>query len=148
MTSAKYNSLWYNSSTNLYSTGYPISQVLLPPFSIVFLWLCDLSSSPPSYLYFDSVLPLVLYQILALESGQAGSNAPAVFASLVNLINNGTYSGFPNAPTGGIVFTKYSWPVLSAGGRTDLALQVLVSFSYWASCLPLSESVACVALCR
>jgi len=100
ITSAKYNSLWYKSATNLYNTGYPISQ------------------------------------ILALESGQAGSNAPAVFASLVNLINNGNFSGFPNAPTGGIVFTKYSWPVLSAGGRTDLALQMMLasgmpSFDYW-----------------
>jgi len=75
-------------------------------------------------------------QVLALEGGFAGTNATAVFNTLVGLINSGKFSGFPNAPTGGIVFTKYSWPVLTEGGRIDLALQMFLatgmpSFDHW-----------------
>jgi len=75
-------------------------------------------------------------QVLALEGGFAGTNATAVFNTLVGLITSGKFSGFPNAPTGGIVFTKYSWPVLTEGGRIDLALQMFLasgmpSFEAW-----------------
>ena len=75
-------------------------------------------------------------QILALQAGVAGSNDAAVFNTLVSLINNGSHSGYPTAPTGGIVYTKYVWPVLTARDKLDLALQLMLargmpSYDYW-----------------
>lgn len=75
-------------------------------------------------------------QVLALVGGAAGPRSDAVFSTLVGLINNGTFSGLPDAPTGGIVYTKYIWPALTAGGRLDLAYKMWVntgfpSFEYW-----------------
>lgn len=77
-------------------------------------------------------------QVLALEVGGVipASDNGAVFNTLVNEIVNGTKSGYPMAPTGGIIFTKHVWPVLTAGGRTDLAIDLhlasgMPSWSYW-----------------
>ena len=74
-------------------------------------------------------------QIMALEIGVAPPTGPTATA-LVDLITQGTHSGLPNAPTGGIVFTKYAFPVLSAMGRDDLAITLLLakgmpSYQYW-----------------
>ena len=60
----------------------------------------------------------------------------AVFADLVLLINNGTHSGFPNAPSWGIIGQKVAYDVLTRGGRTDLALTVqlargMPSIDFW-----------------
>ncbi len=70
------------------------------------------------------------------QGGLAGANSEAVFQTLLSLINNGTHSGLPNAPTGGIVFTKFAWPVLTEGGKLDVALDLMVargmpSYDYW-----------------
>jgi alpha-L-rhamnosidase len=76
-------------------------------------------------------------QILALHIGVVpAADQAAVANTLVNLINNGSHSGFPNSPTGGIVFTKYAWPVLSSIGRTDLAMTLMLakgmpSYDFW-----------------
>ena len=60
----------------------------------------------------------------------------AVFADLVTLINNGTHSGFPNAPSWGIIGQKVAYDVLTRGGRTDLAIEVqlargMPSVDFW-----------------
>ena len=60
----------------------------------------------------------------------------AVFADLVALINNGTHSGFPNAPSWGIIGQKVAYDVLTRGGRTDLAIEVqlahgMPSVDFW-----------------
>jgi hypothetical protein len=59
-----------------------------------------------------------------------------VWVRAPQLLVNGTFSGFPNSPTGGILFVKYVWPVLSQYGRLDLALTLLQqttvpSFGFW-----------------
>jgi len=59
-----------------------------------------------------------------------------VFNQLVALINNGTHSGYPNAPTWGIIGQKVAYDVLSRGGRNDLAISVhlasnMPSIQYW-----------------
>jgi hypothetical protein len=64
------------------------------------------------------------------------ASRPGAFAALVSELESGARSGFARAPTGGIVFQKLAYPVLSAGGRMDLALDLLLargmpSVAYW-----------------
>ena len=52
------------------------------------------------------------------------------------LIVNGTHSGYPNATSGGIVYMKYIWPVLTNNGQLELALRMMLgrgmpSIDYW-----------------
>ena len=77
-------------------------------------------------------------QLLALAAFGVVPEADreAVFANLVGMINNGTHSGFPNAPSWGIIGQKLAYDVLTRGNRTDLALTVqlasgMPSVDFW-----------------
>ena len=78
----------------------------------------------------DQILALALWDLVP------DANRDAVFANLVNLIETGAHSGYPVAPSWGIIGQKYAYDVLTRGGRTDLALQVMLasgmpSIDYW-----------------
>lgn len=77
-------------------------------------------------------------QMLALDAYGVVPDADRdnVFNQLVTLINNGTHSGFPNAPSWGIIGQKVAYDVLARGGRNDLAITVhlassMPSIEYW-----------------
>ena len=76
-------------------------------------------------------------QVVALDLAVLpAASRPGAFAALVSELESGARSGFARAPTGGIVFQKLAYPVLSAGGRMDLALDLLLargmpSVAYW-----------------
>jgi alpha-L-rhamnosidase len=64
-------------------------------------------------------------QIMAITLGVVPpAGAAAVFANLVHGVTNGSYAPLHN--TGGIITTKYLWPALTAGGRTDIAMAMLL----------------------
>ena len=76
-------------------------------------------------------------QIMAFTLGVVPkSDSDAVLNNLLDMLAKGTHSGLPNAPTGGIVFTKYFWDLMQAKGHNDLGIQYMLakgmpSFSYW-----------------
>jgi hypothetical protein len=76
-------------------------------------------------------------QAAALDVGGGSPAARAgTLAALVGELETGARSGFPRAPTGGIIFQRLAYPVLSAANRTDLALQMLLargmpSIAFW-----------------
>lgn len=67
-------------------------------------------------------------QILALDLGVTPDPA-ATAAALVNLIARGAHAGRPNTFTGGAVASKYILPVLSAAGRDDLAITLMLAMA-------------------
>ena len=91
-----------------------------------------------SHVFSDRKDDYPISQMLALDlfGLVPSADRDAVFADLVSLINNGNHSGFPNAPTWGIIGQKVAYNVLTRGGRTDLALTVqlargMPSVDYW-----------------
>lgn len=106
-TAAAFQALLFNSTLQAYEGGYPVSQLMA----------------------------------LALGEGTLTPTAApaleAAFGALEGELTMGTLSGFPLAPTGGIVFQKLAYPILSQGGRMDLALDLMLSqrgmpgVAYW-----------------
>jgi alpha-L-rhamnosidase len=78
--------------------------------------------------YYEDGFPVSQLVALELGTGSAASQASA-FSALVAELESGAKSGFPRAPTGGIIFQKYAYGALSRGGRMDLALDVLLASS-------------------
>jgi len=85
--------------------------------------------------YYEDGYPVS--QLAALDLGGASPSASAgAFAALVSELETGARSGAPRSPTGGIVFQKLAYPQLDAGGRMDLAIDLLLarsepSIGYW-----------------
>jgi len=78
--------------------------------------------------YYEDGFPVC--QLAALDLGTAPpANAASAFATLVAELESGERSGFPRSPTGGIVFQKLAYPILSGGGRMDLALDLMLARS-------------------
>lgn len=84
---------------------------------------------------YEDGFPVSQAAALDLGGGSAGARAGAL-AALVGELESGARSGYPRAPTGGVIFQRLAYPVLSAAGRTDLALELLLargmpSVQYW-----------------
>lgn len=76
-------------------------------------------------------------QLAALDIGGISASARSgAFTALVAELETGALSGFPRSPSGGIIFQKLAYPQLDAGGRFDLAIDLLLargmpSIAYW-----------------
>ena len=94
----------------------------------------------PGSAYYSDGYPIS--QALALDLGIVpASDNGAVFQTLVNLIYNGSNSGIPLHTTGGIIYQKFIYPVLTDNQRADLALELLLqdgfaSIQYWLNDIP------------
>ena len=86
--------------------------------------------------YFEDGFPVSQLVALELPGGLPPALQDAAFKALVAELETGARSGFPRAPSGGIVFQKYAYGALSRGGRMDLALDVMLaqnmpSVAFW-----------------
>ena len=74
---------------------------------------------------------------MALELGVVPESiTPQVVNNMITAVKKGTHSNLPNAPTGGIVFTKYFWDVMKRYGNNGFGIEIMEaksmpSFDFW-----------------
>ena len=74
--------------------------------------------------------PVSLLLALATPGLVPASNVDGVVNTLLTSLYSGAHSGAPNATTGGIIFMKYAFDVLTAHGATHQALAILLNKQY------------------
>ena len=80
--------------------------------------------------------PLTPQEVWRQWSGAALLVAEVLVGDADVLRAEQAHSGLPNAPTGGIVFTKYFWDVMQAHGENGIGIQYMLargmpSFAAW-----------------